>query len=77
MPDREMERVLGLKQRFPLEVLQSRNTILLHLNTFFFLLKDDLFPTRSTAGSPVQHFLLSVSPVSTTPAPHFQLDYEH
>lgn len=74
-----MERVLGLKQRLSLEVSQSRgrNMVLLHLNTFFFLLKDDLFPTPSTAGSPAQNFLLSVSLVSATLEPHFQLDYKH
>ena len=53
--------------------------ILLHLNTFLFLLKDDLFPTCSIGRSPVQNFLRPIylnCTVSGTLEPNLQLDYK-
>lgn len=83
MPDLRTESALGLKRRLSLETLHSTgsNTGLLHLNTFLFLLKDDLFPTRSAARSPAAglSFFLSylTCVVSATLEPNFQLDYKY
>lgn len=77
---REAERG-GSKQRLSLGTLQSRgrNVILLHLNTFLFLLEDDIFSymfSRKVSRAELSSSYLSCI-VSAGLEPNFQLGYHY